>query len=175
MCTPDITAVFIGLGSNLNHPESQLQRAIKALAKLPQTQLVVLSCVYRSRPIGPVQQPDFLNAVALLHTALKPMALLDRLQEIETQQQRIRNVHWGPRTIDLDILLYGDQEIYTERLAVPHPRLSERNFVLRPLLDINPHLALPGGVRLSQLAAAVGNEGLEVFATADSFYPTASA
>lgn len=164
-------SVYVGLGSNLNDPEAQLRQAIAALAQLPETRLKTLSAIYRSHPVGPQQQPDYLNAVAYLDTRLKPEPLLDRLQQIEAQQRRVRTVHWGPRTIDLDILLYDDQEIVTDRLVVPHPYLQERNFVLLPLLDICPEMTLPNGTSLSDLATAVGSAGLRYFADADSFYP----
>lgn len=164
-------SVYVGLGSNLNDPEAQLRQAITALAQLPETRLKTLSAIYRSHPVGPQQQPDFLNAVAHLDTRLKPEPLLDRLQQIEAQQQRVRTLHWGPRTIDLDILLYDDLEIVTDRLVVPHPYLQERNFVLVPLLDICPDLILPGGTSLTDLATAAGNAGLHYFADAEDFYP----
>lgn len=138
---------YIGLGSNLDDPLAQVMRAIDELSALPQTQLVQRSAIYSSKPVGP-EQPDFINAVALLDTHLAPLALLDALQAIEQAHQRVRIQHWGPRTLDLDLLLYGDQVIATERLTVPHPYLTQRGFVLYPLADITPDLQLPDGSRL---------------------------
>ncbi|OZY87046.1 2-amino-4-hydroxy-6-hydroxymethyldihydropteridine diphosphokinase [Cellvibrio mixtus] len=138
---------YIGLGSNLDDPLAQVMRAIDELSALPQTQLAQCSAIYSSKPIGP-EQPDFINAVALLDTHLAPLVLLDALQAIEQAHQRVRIQHWGPRTLDLDLLLYGDQVIATERLTVPHPYLTQRGFVLYPLADITPDLQLPDGSRL---------------------------
>ena len=123
---------WIGLGSNLEDPLEQLARAVTGLATLPDTTLVGQSAFYRSRPVGPQDQPDFSNAVVLLETALSPETLLDHLQQLEQAHGRVRLRRWGPRTLDLDLLLYGCETISTPRLAVPHPRLAERDFVLRP-------------------------------------------
>ena len=142
---------FIGLGSNLDDPVNQVQRALEELGQLPQCRLVRHSSLYRSDPVGPQDQPDFINAVAELHTALEAEALLDRLQAIEQQHRRVRRIHWGPRTLDLDLLLYGDHTIDSERLSVPHPFMGERAFVLWPLAEIAPRLVLPDGTELSRL------------------------
>jgi len=137
---------YISLGSNLEDPESQLQRAIAALAAVPQLRLAVASPVYRSAAVGPGSQPDYLNAVVALITELPPLELLDALQAIEQAQHRVRDERWGPRTLDLDILLYGDRQIDLPRLQVPHPAMADRNFVMVPLSDIcNPNMELPGG------------------------------
>ncbi|WP_417546863.1 2-amino-4-hydroxy-6-hydroxymethyldihydropteridine diphosphokinase [Marinobacter segnicrescens] len=136
---------WIGLGSNLEDPLEQLARAVTGLATLPDTTLAGQSAFYRSRPVGPQDQPDFINAVVLLETALSPETLLDHLQQLEQAHGRVRLRHWGPRTLDLDLLLYGSETISTPRLTVPHPRLAERDFVLRPMLDIDPEAALPDG------------------------------
>jgi 2-amino-4-hydroxy-6-hydroxymethyldihydropteridine diphosphokinase len=140
---------YIGLGSNLDNPESQLKTAIEALTGLPQTRLQARSSLYRSAPMGPQDQPDYLNAVVQLSTGLEPEALLDKLQGIEQAQGRVRAQHWGPRTLDLDILLYGEDVVATERLKIPHPGIAERSFVLYPLAEINGQLEIPGlgGVR----------------------------
>lgn len=135
---------YIGLGSNLDNPESQLKTAIEALTGLPQTRLQARSSLYRSAPMGPQDQPDYLNAVAQLSTGLEPEALLDKLQGIEQAQGRVRAQHWGPRTLDLDILLYGEDVVATERLKIPHPGIAERSFVLYPLAEINGQLEIPG-------------------------------
>ncbi|WP_417535004.1 2-amino-4-hydroxy-6-hydroxymethyldihydropteridine diphosphokinase [Marinobacterium stanieri] len=141
---------YIGLGSNLDNPLRQVQDALKELQQLPQTKLVAQSSVYRSDPVGPAGQPDYINAVAALETELAPELLLDALQAIEQAHQRVRKIHWGPRTLDLDILLYNNQVIETERLIVPHAWMLERNFVLWPLAEIAPELQLPDGSALQQ-------------------------
>ena len=140
---------YVGLGSNLGNPESQVKTAIEALAGLPQTCLQDRSSLYRSAPMGPQDQPDYVNAVVLLRTALEPEVLLDKLQGIERAQGRVRTQHWGPRTLDLDILLYGQCVVATARLKIPHPGIVERSFVLYPLAEINGQLEIPGlgGVR----------------------------
>jgi len=141
---------FIGLGSNLEQPQEQVQQACKALGELPDSHLVAVSSLYRSAPVGPQDQPDFINAVAILDTCLAPEALLDQLQQQEQQQGRVRHRHWGERTIDLDILLYGNQTLNTERLIIPHAELHKRSFVVIPLLELAPELVLPGGLPLQQ-------------------------
>lgn len=151
---------YIGLGSNLANPRQQVAQALLALAAIPQTQLLASSPLYRSAPIGPGVQPDYVNAVALLETALNPLALLDALQAIEQDHQRVRIEHWGPRTLDLDILLLDQLQIESERLKVPHPYLRQRNFVLYPLADISPELHLPDGTSLQQLMAQCPRAGL---------------
>jgi 2-amino-4-hydroxy-6-hydroxymethyldihydropteridine diphosphokinase len=158
-----MTQVFIGLGSNLEHPLQQVKTALTELADLPGTQLLSCSRLYRSRAIGP-EQPDYINAVALLETRLEPLALLDKLQQLEQEHHRVRREHWGPRTLDLDILLVGNKTLDHERLKVPHPYLTERNFVLYPLADIAPELILPSGVALSDLLAHCPREGLVILA-----------
>ena len=154
---------YIGLGSNLDDPLAQVMRAIDELSALPQTQLVQCSAIYSSKPVGP-EQPDFINAVALLDTHLAPLALLDALQAIEQQHGRQRLVHWGARTLDLDLLLYGEQVINQPRLNVPHPGLQERAFVLVPLADIAPQLILPGGQPLATLLSSALRAQLQVVA-----------
>ncbi len=154
---------YIGLGSNLADPRAQLAKAVEALKALPDSRVTALSRLYRSRPMGPADQPDYLNAVAMLDTRLAAEALLDALQAIEKAQGRVRGPQrWGPRTLDLDLLLYGAESISTERLKVPHPGLAERNFVLYPLADVAPELVLPDGRRLQQLLAACSDEGLSI-------------
>ena len=145
--------VYIGLGSNLNNPTQQLQAALQALKKLPKSHLGQISQFYESPPMGPQNQPDFINAVAALDTILAPLELLKALQKIEAQQGRKRDPlrHWGPRNLDLDILLYGNERLNTEELIIPHPGLTERKFVFIPLLEIAPDLCLPKGERLADL------------------------
>ena len=149
-----MTAAYIGLGSNLADPVAQLAAALSALARLPATRLVAQSPFYRSKPVGPQDQPDFVNGAALLETGLEPLALLDQLQAIEQAHGRQRLKHWGPRTLDLDLLLYGSQTLADERLTLPHPELANRDFVLQPLLDLTPDLALPDGRSIASLRMA---------------------
>lgn len=151
--------VYIALGSNMDSPHSQLDSALEAIAQHPHMQLSGVSSRYQTPPIGP-QQPDFINAAAELSTDLSPPALLDALQAIEQQQNRVRNIHWGPRTLDLDILLYDNLVLESERLTIPHPRLSERAFVLVPLTDLNPQLALPSGETVAELLANCSQQGI---------------
>jgi 2-amino-4-hydroxy-6-hydroxymethyldihydropteridine diphosphokinase len=155
-----MTRVYIGLGSNLDNPLAQLKNAVRDLKQLPHTTLTGLSSLYQSKPVGPQNQPDYLNAVVALDTELAPLNLLDALQAIETKQGRVRQEHWGARTLDLDILLFGDQIIHHARLIVPHPYLTQRSFVLMPLADINPDLQLPDGQWLVDLVKLCPPEGL---------------
>lgn len=144
---------YVGLGSNLQDPAAQLARAVMELARLPQTTLLAQSPFYASRPVGPQDQPDFVNGAVELSTSLLPHQLLDHLQAIEQAHGRERLRHWGPRTLDLDLLLFGDETLSDERLTVPHTELANRDFALQPLLDLNPELALPDGRRVDQLRA----------------------
>lgn len=154
--------VYIGLGSNLAAPLRQLRSALAALAQLPQTTLAGQSSFYASDPLGPSDQPRYVNAVAALDTGLQPLQLLDALQRIEREQGRVRKAErWGPRTLDLDILLFGERLIADERLSVPHYHMHARPFVLYPLAELAPGLALPDGRRLSELLAACPFTGLE--------------
>ncbi|CAJ1780776.1 2-amino-4-hydroxy-6-hydroxymethyldihydropteridine diphosphokinase [Aeromonas dhakensis] len=160
-----MTEVFVAIGSNLADPVGQARRAIAALATLPDSVLVQASSLYSSRPMGPADQPDYVNAVARLNTRLAPLALLDQLQKIELEQGRVRkDERWGPRTLDLDLLLYGDQVINSERLIVPHYGMQEREFVLLPLAEIAPALVLPCGTPLAQLVARCPRNGLAIIA-----------
>lgn len=141
-----MTITYIGIGANLNNPKKRVQIAIANLKKLPATTLRIYSSLYQSRPLGPQNQPDYINAVAALETALLPYELLRTLQEFEKQQGRQRNgERWGPRVIDLDILLYGDNRIQSDNLIIPHPQLTWRAFVLYPLAEIAKNLILPTG------------------------------
>lgn len=151
---------YIGLGSNLDGPRGHVERALDELARLPQSRLLARSPLYRSAPVGP-PQPDYINAVAQLETALPPLELLDELQRLERAHRRVRREHWGPRTLDLDLLLYGRQHIDDPRLQVPHPEMPRRAFVLYPLADIAPELTLPSNTPLESLLARCPFEGLE--------------
>lgn len=152
---------FIGLGSNLDDPAAQLQQALVALGNLERSRLGRVSRHYRNPAVGPGQQPDFINAVAELFTDLPAVELLRALQGIETAQGRVRTIRWGARSLDLDLLLYGDAVIDTPALQVPHPRMFERNFVLYPLHDIEPELILPDGSVLRTHLRACSSQGLQ--------------
>ncbi len=154
--------VYIGLGSNLATPLEQLRSALAALAALPHTRLIAQSSFYSSDPLGPADQPRYVNAVAALDTELSPLALLDALQTIELEQGRTRKAErWGPRTLDLDILLFGERLLDEPRLTVPHYHMHARAFVLYPLAEIAPDLKLPDGRALTELLGACPYAGLE--------------
>ncbi len=158
---------YIGLGANLADPVDQLQRAITHLAQIPNSCVVAVSALYGSKPMGPQDQPDYVNAVAAMDTTLSAEALLDALQHIELEHGRQRKAErWGPRTLDLDMLLYGQQQIATDRLTVPHYGMTTREFVLYPLHEIAPALCLPTGQSLQQLLAQVPLNGLHIIAPA---------
>ncbi|MCG7599429.1 2-amino-4-hydroxy-6-hydroxymethyldihydropteridine diphosphokinase [Halomonas sp. McH1-25] len=135
---------YIGLGSNLDGPERRIEQALTALDDFPLTHLVKASPCYASAPVGPQDQPDFVNAVACISTCLSPLALLDQLQALEQAHRRRRLRHWGPRTLDLDLLTFDDLCLDLPRLKVPHPHMRERAFVLVPLADIAPDLIVAG-------------------------------
>lgn len=146
-----VVELFVGLGSNLALPVEQIRRALCELQAMPKSQFIKASKLYRTTPLGPSDQPDFINAVAKLTTTLSPHAVLHHLQQIENHHGRQRSLRWGPRTLDLDILLYGVESINTPNLIVPHVGLKQREFVLYPLLEIAPDLILPSGETISQL------------------------
>jgi 2-amino-4-hydroxy-6-hydroxymethyldihydropteridine diphosphokinase len=135
---------YIGLGSNLENPLDQLRRAFADLDKLPDTCVVAGSSLYRSAPIGLLDQPDFVNAVAKIETTLTPQALLQALLHIEHQHGRERTIRNAPRTLDMDVLLYDDVQLNEPSLTIPHPQMHLRAFVLRPLLEITPDVVIPG-------------------------------
>ena len=162
--SPDARSVraYIGLGGNLDQPAARIRRARAALSVLPNTREAAFSRLYRSAPLGSSDQPDYVNAVMALDTELEPLALLDNLQAIENVEGRVRlGERWGPRTLDLDLLLYGDDVIQHERLTVPHPGLHQREFVLYPLFEIAPELTIPGRGALRDWVAACPRRGLE--------------
>lgn len=162
------TPVFVGLGSNLDEPVRQIQAAFVALSELEQCRLLARSPLFRSAPMGPQDQPWYVNAVAGLLTRLDPHRLLDELQVLEHSfgRSRVRE-RWGPRTLDLDLLLFGRQVIDDARLVIPHPGLTERNFVVYPLLRIAPDLTLPDGRRLASIRDQLGSDGLEEIMSTD--------
>lgn len=147
-----MTVAFIALGANLGDPFTQAQHAIEAIGQLALTEVVQISPFYRSKPLGPQDQPDYLNAVVKIDTSLSPLELLRELQSIETNLGRVRKSNrWGPRTLDLDILLYGDLTITSDILTIPHYDMKNREFVLYPLFDIAPELVLPDNSSVNEL------------------------
>ncbi|MDX1406200.1 MAG: 2-amino-4-hydroxy-6-hydroxymethyldihydropteridine diphosphokinase [Woeseiaceae bacterium] len=147
---------YVGVGSNLESPVDQVHTAIAALRDIADTNLVAVSALYRSAPLGPTEQPDFVNAVAGLLTQLPAAALLAALHEIERRQGRVRgDERWGPRTIDLDLLAYSHQQSSESGLMIPHPGIAERNFVLLPWRDIAPHFKVPGLADVAGLAREI--------------------
>lgn len=142
--------VYIGLGSNLGDPRKNLEKARQFIDEIPLTRITRVSSLYSSRPWGVKDQPDFINQVVEIETGLPPGELLQKLLEIEKHMGRKRLVKWGPRVIDLDILLYGSLTISEEDLQVPHPFLTQREFVVVPLLELEPELALPDGTMLRE-------------------------
>jgi 2-amino-4-hydroxy-6-hydroxymethyldihydropteridine diphosphokinase len=159
---PYSVAAYIALGSNLGEPERQVRDALGELAGLPGSSLLASSQLYRTAPVGPPGQPDYVNAVAALETRLSPRALLQELQAIERRHGRRRDgTRWGPRTLDLDILTYGDEQIDEAGLRIPHPELSHRAFVLVPLADVAPKgTPIPGVGTLAELLAGCPLEGV---------------
>jgi len=147
--------VYIALGSNIEQPYVQIKKAIEALATLDNTRVLADSGYYKSRPMGPADQPDYINAVVEVETSLLPQDLLHCCQQIEKQQGRVKKRHWGERCIDLDILLYAQQQIQQAGLTIPHPGICERDFVFMPLLKIAPHIHIPGKGLLSEQVAQV--------------------
>jgi 2-amino-4-hydroxy-6-hydroxymethyldihydropteridine diphosphokinase len=159
---PHWCPAYVGIGSNLDDPRAQVMRAAAALARLPQTRCVLLSPLYRTQPLGAVAQPVFVNAVAGLLTQLAPEDLLDALHRLERELGREPpRERWGPRLIDLDLLVLGRESRATPTLTLPHAGIAQRDFVLYPLADIAPDLDVPGLGRVRQLQARVVNRGVE--------------
>ncbi len=152
--------VFVALGSNLDQPERQIGLALRALSSLPRTRVLRTSSLYRTPPWGDLDQPDFINAVTRLETPLEPLALLDALLAIELQMGRVRTRRYGPRVIDLDLLMHGDAVVDSPRLVLPHPRMQERAFVMWPLAEIAPTLSLGAFGTAADIAAALPGEGI---------------
>jgi 2-amino-4-hydroxy-6-hydroxymethyldihydropteridine diphosphokinase len=158
---PDRTPyAFIGIGANLEDPVSKVQSALRDLDRLPASRVVAQSSLYRTAPVGMLEQPPFINAVAKLQTALDPQRLLASLLELEQRHGRVRSTRNAPRTLDLDLLLFGDRVIDQAGLTVPHPRMHERAFVLAPLVEIAPDVTVPGRGSAAQLLAVTGSEGV---------------
>ena len=152
----------VGLGANLNDPAAQVEYAFAELDRLPATRVVARSSLYASAPVGYVDQPDFINAVAQVETSLAPRALLCALLDIEHRHGRERSFRNAPRTLDLDLLLYGDAHFHEEGLTLPHPRMHERAFVLLPLLEVAPDTVIPGRGRAAAWLAACAGQGVSV-------------
>lgn len=153
--------VFIALGSNLENPVSQIQQAFDELEQLPGICLISHSSLYKSAPVGRLDQPDFINAVAWIETTLAPHDLLNALLGIEHRHGRVRESLNAPRTLDLDILMYDDLEWLNEKLTLPHPRMSQRAFVLKPLMEIAPDCHVPGHGHVAQLLSLCYEQKLE--------------
>ncbi|MGB9098104.1 2-amino-4-hydroxy-6-hydroxymethyldihydropteridine diphosphokinase [Erwinia sp.] len=154
--------VYLALGSNLADPMHQVQAALDALAVIPLTTLMTTSAFYRTPPYGPPDQPDYLNAAVALETSLAPEALLDHTQRIELEQGRVRkDERWGPRTLDLDIMLFGELTLNTPRLIVPHYDIANRAFMLVPLLEIAPDLTFPDGTAAAELLAKLDASAIQ--------------
>lgn len=158
---PTAHVAFVGLGSNLQDPAAQLQRTIAALGRLPETQLLRASRLYRTPPWGLLEQPEFVNAVVELSTTLGARDLLEALHALERAAGRAREQRWGPRVLDLDLLLYDALQLDEPGLHLPHPHLHERAFVLVPLAELAPALRVPGRAAVSELLATVDRAGIE--------------
>ena len=163
------SVAYVALGSNLDSPLDQVVSGAKAITNIPQTRAISCSSWYQSKAVGPGDQPDYINGVIAVETLLGPLALLDELQRIEQTHGRERLVRWAARTLDLDILMYDDQVIETDRLQIPHPRLTERNFVLYPLSEIASDLRLPNGTTIESLLALTSTDGLAKIASTNLF------
>jgi 2-amino-4-hydroxy-6-hydroxymethyldihydropteridine diphosphokinase len=147
---------YLGLGSNLDDPHGQLERAVAAISRLPRTELLRRSPMYVSKPWGKIDQPDFLNIVVEIRTALAPLTLLRHCKHIETEQGRTESERWGPRQLDIDILIFNERVVRTASLVLPHPRMWQRAFVLRPLADLRPDLKSPQGVSILDVLRSEG-------------------
>lgn len=155
------TIAYIGLGSNLSEPIQQIKNAIKQIEKISASNVIAISSLYLSKPMGPQDQDDYINAVLALETSLPAIELLNSLQSIENKAGRVRKENrWGARILDLDIILFGNEMINTERLTIPHYGMSEREFVLVPLVEIAPELTLPNGKSVKQLSLSIAKNAM---------------
>lgn len=166
-CNKFNNIAYIGLGSNLSHatlgnPIEQIIAVFKTLAQDADIKLLAQSSLYQTKPLGPQDQPDFVNAVCKVSSSLLPLQLLDRLQSIEQQHERKRKtIRWGPRTLDLDLLLYNNERCQSDKLTLPHAQMHTRNFVLIPLYEISPDLQLPDGKHLQDLLKSIDKQGIK--------------
>jgi 2-amino-4-hydroxy-6-hydroxymethyldihydropteridine diphosphokinase len=158
------SVAYLGLGSNLQQPVQQIQQALREIDELPEVSLVRVSSMYESAPIGNPNQPAFVNAVAQIETTQSPQLLMQMLLQLEANHHRVRAEKNGPRTLDLDILLFNDWHIHEDHLTLPHPRLHERAFVLLPLLEIAPEIYVPGLARLADYLPTVANQSIRKIA-----------
>ncbi|GGA53349.1 2-amino-4-hydroxy-6-hydroxymethyldihydropteridine diphosphokinase [Nitratireductor aestuarii] len=163
------TRAYLGLGGNLGDPASTMSAALKLLGENTSISVEEVSSLYRTKPWGKVDQPDFLNCVASVRTSLSPHELLETCLSVEHQLKRERRERWGPRLIDIDVLVYGEEKVQTDDLEIPHPRIAERAFVLVPLLEIAPEITVDGK-RGAELLAAIGTDGVEKVVTAGPWY-----
>lgn len=160
MANEPAATAYVGLGSNLEQPERRVRQALRALDAIARTRLMRHSRLYRTPPWGRSEQPDFVNAVAQVSTSLPARGLLDALLAVELEHGRRRDgTRWGPRTLDLDLLVYGDVQLAEPGLILPHPRIAERAFVLLPLAELAPDLQIPGTGRVRELLASVDQGG----------------
>ena len=157
-----MTIVYIGLGSNMESPRQHIISAIQALGEIQFTSVISSSSLYKSKPLGSQNQDDYINAVVKIETDIEVIELLDCLQAIENDHGRVRNERWGSRTLDLDILMFGDDIIQNDRLTIPHPELTKRSFVLVPLQEIDDTCVIPREGLVSDLLLLVDQDGLEI-------------
>ncbi len=156
-----MTTAYIGLGSNLSEPIEQVRNAVKQIEKIAQSQVTAVSSLYLSKPMGPQDQNDYINAIIALNTSLSAIELLNALQAIENEAGRVRKENrWGARILDLDIILFGNEVINSERLTIPHYGMAEREFVLLPLVEIAPSLQLPNGKSVKLLSQKIANNAM---------------
>lgn len=159
--TVSTTIAYIGLGSNLSKPVEQVKSAIDNIANIAQSRIITVSSFYLSKPMGPQDQDDYINAVLALATSLPAIELLDALQAIENKAGRVRKKNrWGARILDLDLILFGNEVIDTPRLTIPHYGMCEREFVLLPLVEISPELILPNGTSVKMLSQNIANNAM---------------
>tara|TARA_Y100000748_G_scaffold108025_1_gene90428 strand:+ start:769 stop:1248 length:480 start_codon:yes stop_codon:yes gene_type:complete len=155
-----MTIAYIGLGSNMNSPVKQIKSAITSIEEIIYTKIIGVSSLYKSKPVGPQNQDDYINAVIKIETKLVPHQLLECLHDIEEKHGRIRKEHWGPRILDLDILIFGNEIMVDEKLTIPHPEIENRSFVLAPLIEIDPDCIIPKKGLASDLLATIGKDNI---------------
>ena len=163
---------YVGIGANLDRPDASVRRAIAAVASLPGTRMLSSSSLYQTAPVGYLDQPDFVNAAVHIETHLAPADLLEHLLQIEAQFGRKRTIRNAPRTLDLDLLLYADQSVALPQLTLPHPRMAQRAFVLVPLAEIAPDVAVGDAGTVAQLLGKMSTEGVRLLGEADGLLAT---